>query len=165
VFVVADDNLPSAYPSPRPLGIGLDGADVPTNTRAERIYSAAEHVDTSSPTGRLADLISSTDSSIALLSLASAMMAPVGSRSLRILESASASGLLRRLCFPRVSSPMAKYASCWRAHGPQKGTPRISTSALRGQGLSVLLRTWQGPGFVIASVKETPCPKGPRPLL
>ena len=94
-----------------------------------------------------------------------AMPPPVSFRSLRILESASASGLLRRLCFPRVRSPMAKYASCWRAHGPQNATPRISTSALRGQGLSVLLRTWQSPDFVIASVKETPCPKGPRPLL
>ena len=30
-----------------------------------------------------------------------------------------------------------KYASCLRAHGPQKATPKISTSALRGQGLSV----------------------------
>jgi hypothetical protein len=94
-----------------------------------------------------------------------AMPPPVSFRSLRILESASASGSLRRLCFPRVSSPMEKYASCWRAHGPQKATPRISTSALRGQGLCVLLRTWQGPDFVIASVKETPCPKGPIPLL
>ena len=53
-----------------------------------------------------------------------------------------------------VSSPMEKYASCWRAHGPQKATPRISTSALRGQGLSVQMRTWQGPCFVAASVKE-----------
>src|SRR5918995_2892956 len=57
-----------------------------------------------------------------------------------------------------VSSPMETYASCWRAHGPQKATPRISTSALRGQGLSVLLRTWQGPGFV-TSVKETSVPQ------
>src|SRR5215210_6553455 len=51
---------------------------------------------------------------------------------------------------------MAKSASCWRAQGPQKATPRISTSAVRGQGLSVLLRTWQGSAFVIASLKETP---------
>src|SRR5688572_26400593 len=50
---------------------------------------------------------------------------------------------------------MAKYACCSRAHGPQKATPRISTSARRGQGLSVLLRTWQRPGFVVASVKNT----------
>src|SRR5829696_4485000 len=49
---------------------------------------------------------------------------------------------------------MAKYASCRRVQGPQKATPRISTSAVRGQGLSVLLRTWQGSCF--ASVKETP---------
>ena len=52
----------------------------------------------------------------------------------------------------------AKYASCWRAHGPQKATPRISTSARRGQGFSVLLRTWQGPGFV-TSVKKTSVPQ------
>jgi transposase len=54
---------------------------------------------------------------------------------------------------------MTKYASCWRAHGPQKATPRISTSALRGQGFPVLLCTWQWPGFAIASVKETPIRK------
>src|SRR5215203_2102134 len=76
-------------------------------------------------------------------------------RSRRILSSASTSGPLRRsrafsCC---ISSPMAKYASCRRAHGPQKATPRISTSARRGQGLSVLLRTWQDPG-TIASVKK-----------
>src|ERR671921_2906491 len=53
---------------------------------------------------------------------------------------------------------MAKYASCLRAHGPQKATPRISTSALRGQGLSVLLRTWQRPGFV-TSVNEPSDPQ------
>src|SRR5215217_4390144 len=49
---------------------------------------------------------------------------------------------------------MAKYASCRRAHSPQKATPMISTSAVRGQELSVLLRTWQGSCF--ASMKETP---------
>src|SRR5829696_6346346 len=49
---------------------------------------------------------------------------------------------------------MAKYASCRRVQGPQKATPMISTSAVRGQGLSVLLRTWQGSCF--ASMKETP---------
>src|ERR671921_1558949 len=53
---------------------------------------------------------------------------------------------------------MAKYASCLRAHGPQKATPRISTSALRGQGLCVLLRTWQSPGFV-TSVNELSVPQ------
>src|SRR5215210_5987231 len=77
-------------------------------------------------------------------------------RARRILSSASASGLLRR---PRVSScvssPMAKYASCSRAHGPQKGIPRMSTSARREQGLSVLLRTWQDPGVLVASLKRT----------
>jgi hypothetical protein len=36
---------------------------------------------------------------------------------------------------------MAKYASCSRAHGPQKAAPRISTTARRWQGLSALLRT------------------------
>src|SRR5919112_4318469 len=51
---------------------------------------------------------------------------------------------------------MAKYASCLRAHASQKSILRISTSARREQGLSVLLRTWQGPGFVVASVKEAP---------
>jgi len=79
----------------------------------------------------------------------------------RFLSSTTASALLRRsrassCC---VSSPIAKYASCRRAQGPQKATPRISTSALRGQGLSVLLRTWQRPGFVTASVKETSVPQ------
>src|SRR5215210_2803602 len=73
----------------------------------------------------------------------------------RIFFSASASAPPWR---PRasscVSSPMAKYASCSRAHGLQKATLRISTSARRGQGLSVLLRTWQGPGIVFVSVKE-----------
>src|ERR687897_33592 len=38
----------------------------------------------------------------------------------------------------------------------QKPTPRISTSARRGHELSVSMRTWQGPGFVFASVKEIP---------
>jgi hypothetical protein len=77
-----------------------------------------------------------------------------------LLSSASASSLLRKPCvFSCVSSPMTKYASCWRAHGPQKATPRISTSALRGQGFPVLLCTWQWPGFAIASVKETPIRK------
>src|SRR5215204_6625179 len=81
-------------------------------------------------------------------------------RSRRILSSASTSGPLRRsrafsCC---ISSPMAKYASCLRAQGPQKATPRISTSARRGQGLSVLLRTWQGPGFVTL-VKEPSVPQ------
>src|SRR5918995_5669406 len=76
-------------------------------------------------------------------------------RSCRFLSSTSVSGLLRRSRSSScVSSPMAKYASCWRAHGPQKATPRISTSALRRQGLSVLLRTWQDPCFVVTSVKE-----------
>src|SRR5215212_10207141 len=88
------------------------------------------------------------------------MPSVLSARSRRILFNASARALLRR---PRassscVSSPMAKYASCSRAHGPQKGIPRISTSAPRRQGLSVLLRTWQGTCFVIASVKEIPCP-------
>src|SRR5918995_2631300 len=78
-------------------------------------------------------------------------------RSRRFLSSTSASGLLRRSRSSScVSSPMAKYDSCSRAHGPQKATPRISTSALRRQGLVVLLRTWQGTGFVAASIKETP---------
>src|SRR5215210_3967077 len=46
------------------------------------------------------------------------------------------------------------------AHGPQKPTPRITTSARWRQGLSVLIRTWQGPScFVIASIKEASCPK------
>src|SRR5215208_1103597 len=84
------------------------------------------------------------------------MLSVLSVHSCRFLSSTSTSGPLRRsrassCC---VSSPMAKYTSCWRAHGPQKATPKISTSARRGQGLSVLLRTWQGPGFVAASVKE-----------
>src|SRR5215207_2951477 len=74
----------------------------------------------------------------------------------RFLSSTSASVLLRRSrASSCVSSPMAKYASCWRARGPQKATPRISTSARRRQGLSVLLRTWQVPDFVVSSGKRT----------
>src|SRR5215218_2596888 len=80
-------------------------------------------------------------------------------RSCRMIFSASASALLRRPSVSScVSSPMAKYACCSWAHAPQKATPRISISARRGQGLSVLLRTWQGAGFVIASVNEIPYP-------
>src|SRR5215210_6671662 len=66
----------------------------------------------------------------------------------RILFSASASALPQgpsdSSC---VSSPMAKYSSCSLAHGPQKATPRISSSARRGQGLAVLLRTWHATGI------------------
>ena len=40
--------------------------------------------------------------------------------------------------------------------GPQKATPRISTTARRGQGLSALIRTWQNLGFVVAPLKKTP---------
>ena len=47
---------------------------------------------------------------------------------------------------------MAKYASCSRAHCSQKGTPKISTTAKRGQGWSVLLPTWHCPSFFVASV-------------
>src|SRR5215211_209875 len=87
---------------------------------------------------------------------ASRLRSVLPARSRRILSNASASDLLRRSrASSCVSSPMAKYASCWRAHAPQKATPRISTAAVRGQGLPVLLRTWQGPGFVVSSVKET----------
>ena len=50
---------------------------------------------------------------------------------------------------------MAKYAFCSRAHGPQKATPLISTTAGWGQGPPVLLRTWQGAGTA-ASVKRAP---------
>src|SRR5919107_5136320 len=83
------------------------------------------------------------------------LLSPVRSR--RILPSASPSALrLRPRSSSCVSSPMAKYAACWRAQGPQKPTPRISTSARRGQGLSVRLRIWQGPAFVVASVKDAP---------
>src|SRR5215211_1060048 len=93
----------------------------------------------------------------------SGIVAPIPSvlpaPSRRFFSSTSASGLLRRSRSSScVSSPIAKYASCWRTHSPQKATPRISTSALRGQGLSVLLRTWQGPGFV-TSVNEPSVPQ------
>ena len=40
-----------------------------------------------------------------------------------------------------VISPIAKYASCSRAHGSQKGTPLTSTTAGRRHGSFVLLRT------------------------
>src|ERR671910_3465513 len=77
----------------------------------------------------------------------------------RFLSSTTASVLLpRSRASSYVSSPMAKYTSCWRAHGPQKATPKISTSARRRQGLSVLLRTWQCPGFV-TSVNEPSVPQ------
>src|SRR5215216_7234482 len=76
-------------------------------------------------------------------------------RSRRIIFRAAASGSLRRPCFSCESSPMEKYASCWRAHGSQNATPRISTSARRGQGFSVLLRTWQRPGLVISVNKPS----------
>jgi hypothetical protein len=36
---------------------------------------------------------------------------------------------------------MVKYASCSQAHGPQKGTSPIFTTAGRRQGRSVPLRT------------------------
>src|SRR5215207_8908335 len=52
---------------------------------------------------------------------------------------------------------MAKYASCSRAHRSQKGMPRISTTAWRGQGLSVLLPTWHTPSFFVASVFSKSC--------
>src|SRR5215216_62891 len=47
---------------------------------------------------------------------------------------------------------MTKYASCSRAHCSQKGTPRISTTARREQGRSVLLPTWHSPSSFVASV-------------
>ena len=76
-------------------------------------------------------------------------------RSRLILSSASASALLLRPCVSScVSSPMAKYASCSRAHAPQKAMPRIFTTARWGHGLSVLLRTWHCTG-IVASVKKT----------
>src|SRR3712207_592918 len=50
---------------------------------------------------------------------------------------------------------MAKYASCSQAHCSQKGTPRISITAWRGQGRSVLLPTWHCPGFLGALVFST----------
>jgi hypothetical protein len=74
----------------------------------------------------------------------------------RILSSASASGLRRKSCASScVSSPMAKYASCSRAHASQKGIPRISSTARWRHGLCVLLRTWQYPGVLVAWVKRT----------
>jgi len=156
----------SCLPLPRPFGIYLEGADGSTNAKAGRIYSDAEKVDTPDPTGRLLDSVSSMDSSIALLFLLGLMMPPVSSRSRRFLSSTSASVLLwRSRASSCVSSPMANYPSCLRAHGPQKATPRISTSARRGQGSSALMPTWQGSGFVIASGKRTPCTKPSRPPL
>jgi hypothetical protein len=38
---------------------------------------------------------------------------------------------------------------------PQKATPRISTAARRGQGLTVSLRTWHR-GGIVAPVKRAP---------
>src|SRR5215211_341303 len=91
--------------------------------------------------------------------IAAAMPSLLPSRSCRFLSSTSASVLVwRSRPSSCVSSPMAKYSSCWRAHGPQKATPRISTSARRGQGLCVLMRTWQGSCFV-TSVKEPSVPQ------
>jgi hypothetical protein len=75
---------PPATP-PRPLGICLDGADDPTNAKAGRIYAADSKAHTSGPTERLAGLVSSTDSSIALLFIFDVMIPPASSRSRRIL--------------------------------------------------------------------------------
>lgn len=74
----------------------------------------------------------------------------------------------RRFCCSRtalvscacVSSPIAKYASCSRAHRSQKGTPRILTAAERGQGRSVSLRTWHGPSSLSAAVEKFPLRRG-----
>ena len=89
-------------PLPRPFGICLNAADGPMNARAGGIYSADGNAHTPGSTGRL-DSVSSTDSSLALLLLLGAMMLPVSSRSLRILTSASASGLLAEEgCHPRI---------------------------------------------------------------
>ena len=89
-------------PLPRPFGICLNAADGPMNARAGGIYSADGNAHTPDSTGRL-DSVSSTDSSLALLLLLGAMMLPVSSRSLRILTSASASGLLAEEgCHPRI---------------------------------------------------------------
>jgi hypothetical protein len=50
---------------------------------------------------------------------------------------------------------MAKYASCSRAQASQKGIPLISITARWRHGLSVLLRTWQGTGLVVAWIKSS----------
>src|SRR4028118_625729 len=67
---------------------------------------------------------------------------------------ASTSGSLLRPCASWVSVPIAKYASCSRAHPSQKGMPWISTTARCRQAFSVLLRIWQGPAFVVDWVKR-----------
>jgi hypothetical protein len=72
-------------PPPRPLGIRLEGSDDPTNARAGRLYSADGKAHTPSPTERLTDSVSSTDSSIALLFIFDVMMPPASSRFRRIL--------------------------------------------------------------------------------
>src|SRR5919199_3867569 len=83
-------------------------------------------------------------------------------RSRRSRFSTSTNSLLPEPCvLSCVSSPMAKYASCSRAHGSQKATPLISTTAWRWQGLSVLLRTSHKTAS-FASVKEPPsCERQP----
>ena len=77
-------------------------------------------------------------------------------RSRHFPSSTSASGLLQRYLNLVRKLADGEIYLLLAAHGPQKARPRISTSARRRQGLSVLLRSWQLPGFVIASVKETP---------
>ena len=47
----------------------------------------------------------------------------------RTLSSALMSGALHKPCASCMSSPMAKYASCSRAHGLQKDRPQIFTTA------------------------------------
>jgi hypothetical protein len=54
-----------------------------------------------------------------------------------------------------VSSPIVKYASCSRAHGTQKGTPRIFTEAGCPHDLSVPLRTWQDTGFISSFMRPS----------
>jgi hypothetical protein len=58
-----------------------------------------------------------------------------------------------------VNSPIAKYASCSRAQAPQKGTPRISTTARLGHGFFVSLLTWQDSGFVLTWFKSIFLPR------
>ena len=70
------------------------------------------------------------------------------------LDESLAVDILRFLC--KLAD--GKYASCSWAHGSQKGTPRICTTASRWQGESAPLRTWHIPSSVIVLANKPSLP-------
>ena len=59
-----------------------------------------------------------------------------------------------------VSSPIAKYVSCSRAHLSQKAMPWSLAVAGRVQGRAVSLRTWHLPSSLIVSSLKSPPSSG-----